>query len=193
MLHKLRNGLGLKVRAYRQAPADVGGTWYWNRYPGALSDTESPHLPILLRQRKCSRLGDWKNRYLECKPDILDYLQAVRRSAMIWAKTSSSEHQHQQSLVFNECASNSWEIQLPIRRRRRPSPHGMSCALWACCRRLICPTSRAAAPSVARWSTPVTGQSDLHDLKGKRVGVIGTGSTGTQIVISCGTRSSPGT
>ena len=40
MLHKLRNGLGLKVRAYDKA-GGVGGTWYWNKYPGALSDTEA--------------------------------------------------------------------------------------------------------------------------------------------------------
>src|SRR5262249_15473995 len=40
MLHKLRNGLGLNVRAYDKA-GGVGGTWYWNKYPGALSDTEA--------------------------------------------------------------------------------------------------------------------------------------------------------
>jgi cation diffusion facilitator CzcD-associated flavoprotein CzcO len=40
MLHKLRNGLGLKVRAYDKA-GGVGGTWYWNKYPGAMSDTEA--------------------------------------------------------------------------------------------------------------------------------------------------------
>lgn len=39
MVHKLRNELGLSVRAYDRA-GGVGGTWYWNRYPGALSDTE---------------------------------------------------------------------------------------------------------------------------------------------------------
>ena len=39
-VHKLRNELGLNVRAYDNG-SDVGGTWYWNRYPGALSDTES--------------------------------------------------------------------------------------------------------------------------------------------------------
>ena len=39
-VHKLRNDQGLHVKAYDNA-SDVGGTWYWNRYPGALSDTES--------------------------------------------------------------------------------------------------------------------------------------------------------
>ena len=39
-VHKLRNEQGMNVKAYDSA-GDVGGTWYWNRYPGALSDTES--------------------------------------------------------------------------------------------------------------------------------------------------------
>ena len=39
-VHKLRNEQGLNVCAIDNA-SDVGGTWYWNRYPGALSDTES--------------------------------------------------------------------------------------------------------------------------------------------------------
>jgi cation diffusion facilitator CzcD-associated flavoprotein CzcO len=38
-LHKLCNDLGLDVQAFEQG-SDVGGTWYWNRYPGARSDTE---------------------------------------------------------------------------------------------------------------------------------------------------------
>ena len=39
MLHRLR-GLGLSARAF-EAGEDVGGTWYWNRYPGARCDVES--------------------------------------------------------------------------------------------------------------------------------------------------------
>ncbi len=38
-IHRLR-GLGLKVRAY-EAGSGVGGTWFWNRYPGARCDVES--------------------------------------------------------------------------------------------------------------------------------------------------------
>ena len=39
MLHKLR-GMGLSARIY-EAGTGVGGTWYWNRYPGARVDIES--------------------------------------------------------------------------------------------------------------------------------------------------------
>ena len=40
MLHRLRNLMGLSVRAF-EAGGGVGGTWYWNRYPGARSDSDS--------------------------------------------------------------------------------------------------------------------------------------------------------
>ena len=40
MIKALRDKLGLKVRAY-EAGETVGGTWYWNRYPGARCDSDS--------------------------------------------------------------------------------------------------------------------------------------------------------
>ncbi|HXP04395.1 MAG TPA: NAD(P)-binding protein [Stellaceae bacterium] len=40
----LRDRLGLSVEAL-EAGGGVGGTWYWNRYPGARCDSESPSLP----------------------------------------------------------------------------------------------------------------------------------------------------
>ena len=40
MLKSLRDNLGLQVRVY-EGGATVGGTWYWNRYPGARCDSES--------------------------------------------------------------------------------------------------------------------------------------------------------
>jgi heterodisulfide reductase subunit A-like polyferredoxin len=43
-LHSLL-GLGLSVKVIDQA-GDVGGTWYWNKYPGAMSDTGKPQPPV---------------------------------------------------------------------------------------------------------------------------------------------------
>ena len=40
MLHRLRDVLGLSARVF-EAGDEVGGTWYWNRYPGARCDSES--------------------------------------------------------------------------------------------------------------------------------------------------------
>lgn len=55
-LHKLLQ-LGLSVKVI-DAAGDVGGTWYWNRYPGAMSDTESyskqlTRIPALLKATTC--------------------------------------------------------------------------------------------------------------------------------------------
>ncbi|HEV3109326.1 MAG TPA: NAD(P)-binding protein, partial [Candidatus Binataceae bacterium] len=45
MLHKLRNELGLKTRAFEKG-GGIGGTWYFNRYPGAKSDTGLCSSPV---------------------------------------------------------------------------------------------------------------------------------------------------
>jgi cyclohexanone monooxygenase len=74
MLHKLHNELGLNVRAYDRA-GGVGGTWYWNRYPGALSDTESFVYRYSFDDEMLND-GEWTNKYLT-QPEILKYLESV--------------------------------------------------------------------------------------------------------------------
>lgn len=74
MLHKLRNELGLKTRALEKG-GGVGGTWYFNRYPGAKSDTEG----FVYRysfDKDLLQEWDWNTRYLE-QPDIEKYLNHV--------------------------------------------------------------------------------------------------------------------
>ena len=73
-VYKLRNEQSLNVKAYDGA-GDVGGTWFWNRYPGALSDTES----FVYRYSFSGELlqkGHWKNRYLT-QPEVLSYMNEV--------------------------------------------------------------------------------------------------------------------
>ena len=48
LLHQLRDQLGLSVRVL-EAGAGVGGTWYWNRYPGARCDSESYSVLLFVR------------------------------------------------------------------------------------------------------------------------------------------------
>ena len=103
-VHKLRNELGLNVRAYDNG-ADVGGTWYWNRYPGALSDTES-FLYRLSFDKELLEEGDWKHNYLT-QPEILGYMNTVadrfdlRRSYQFNTKVTATH--------FNE-ETNYWEV-----------------------------------------------------------------------------------
>ncbi len=104
MLHKLRNGLGLKVRAYDKA-GGVGGTWYWNKYPGALSDTEA-HIYQYSFDKEMLQAWDWKNRYWN-QADILAYLQAVVERHDLAKDIQLNTNI--ESLVFND-ASNSWTV-----------------------------------------------------------------------------------
>jgi cation diffusion facilitator CzcD-associated flavoprotein CzcO len=74
MLHRLRNVMGLRARVY-ETGGGVGGTWYWNRYPGARSDSDSylycySFDPDLLQE------WEWSERYPE-QHEIRAYLEHV--------------------------------------------------------------------------------------------------------------------
>ncbi len=174
-VHKLRNELGLNVRAYDNG-SDVGGTWYWNRYPGALSDTES-YLYRLSFDKELLEEGDWKHNYLT-QPEILSYLNSVadrfdlRRSYQFNTKVTATH--------FNE-EGNYWEVTTDkgetVTAKYLVTGLGLLSATnvpnfkgWE--------TFKGEQYHTARW--PRSGV----DLKGKRVGIIGTGSTGVQVIIA---------
>src|SRR4029078_6121721 len=73
MLHKLR-GQGLSVRVYEQG-GDVGGTWYWNRYPGARCDVESMQYSYSFSE-ELQQEWDWSERYAP-QAEILQYANHV--------------------------------------------------------------------------------------------------------------------
>jgi cyclohexanone monooxygenase len=73
MLHRLR-GLGMSVRVYEQG-GDVGGTWYWNRYPGARCDVESMQYSYSFSD-ELQQEWDWSERYAP-QPEILKYANHV--------------------------------------------------------------------------------------------------------------------
>src|SRR5665811_2237983 len=73
MLHRLR-GQGLSARVYEQG-GDVGGTWYWNRYPGARCDVESMQYSYSFSD-KLQQEWDWSERYAP-QPEILRYANHV--------------------------------------------------------------------------------------------------------------------
>ena len=74
MLHKLR-GQGMSVRVMESANG-VGGTWYWNRYPGARCDIISPSTTPTASTRTCKQEWEWSERYAT-QPEILRYLNHV--------------------------------------------------------------------------------------------------------------------
>ena len=76
MLHRLRDTLGLSARVF-EAADDVGGTWYWNRYPGARCDSESYFYSFSDRlSEELLQEWTWSERFA-AQPEILSYLQTV--------------------------------------------------------------------------------------------------------------------
>ena len=73
-LRTLTADAGLEAIAIDRAPK-VGGTWYWNRYPGALSDTQSfmYQLPF---DKELFQRTDWRTRYVP-GPQIRQYLDRL--------------------------------------------------------------------------------------------------------------------
>ena len=74
MLKVLRDRLGLKVRVF-EAGETVGGTWYWNRYPGARCDSESTFIAIISDELMLQE-WEWSERYPE-PPEIIRYLELI--------------------------------------------------------------------------------------------------------------------
>src|SRR6516225_1008346 len=74
MLKRLRDELGLSCRVFERG-ANVGGTWYWNRYPGARCDSES-YMYCFSFDRQLMQEWEWSGKYPE-QPEILRYLNHV--------------------------------------------------------------------------------------------------------------------
>jgi len=73
MLHRAR-GLGLSARVF-EAGSGVGGTWYWNRYPGARCDVESMEYSYQFSE-ELQQEWSWSERYAT-QPEILEYANHV--------------------------------------------------------------------------------------------------------------------
>lgn len=173
-LHKLRNDYGLSVHAFDNADG-VGGTWYWNRYPGARSDTEVTAYCYSF-DRELFDEWSWTERYPR-QGEILSYLNHVadrfdlRRSITFGTTIEYA--------AFNEDTSR-WEL-LTDRGQRVTAQflvEGVG---------LLSSTNfpsfagqenfKGEVYHTARW--PHDGVS----FEGKRVGVIGTGSSGVQCIV----------
>ena len=75
-LYKCRDQLGLKTLVIEEGK-EVGGTWYWNKYPGSRCDTES-HIYCYTFSEEIYKNWKWKERYPKQK-EILSYLKYVER------------------------------------------------------------------------------------------------------------------
>ena len=172
MLHRLR-GLGLSVRVF-EAGDDVGGTWYWNRYPGARCDVESLEYSYSF-SAELEREWNWTERYAR-QPEILDYINHVadrfdlRRDVQTNTRVTAAH--------FDGTTSR-WHVE---------TDDGASVSASYCVMATGCLSSRKTPDFKGletfggEWYLTSAWPKDGVDFAGKRVGVIGTGSTAIQAI-----------
>ena len=171
-LHQLRQ-LGLKVRAFDTA-GDVGGTWYWNRYPGAKFDSEA-YIYQYLFSEDLYKNWSWSARF-PGQPEIERWLGYIADSLDLRRDISFSTTIT--SAVFDE-DRNRWTVTTDkgevYDARFLVTCGGMLSAPMAD----VFPgqdSFRGRIVHTSRWP------SEGIDLAGKRVGVVGIGATGIQVI-----------
>jgi cyclohexanone monooxygenase len=170
MLHRLRQA-GFSARVI-EAGDDVGGTWYWNRYPGARCDVHSLEYSYSFDE-DVQQEWHWSERFAP-QPEILRYIQHVadrfdlRRDIRFGTRVVAA--------TFGDA---SWTVQTD----KNETLTARFCIMATGC------LSNSRLPDINGIETfkgPIihTGEwpHDGVDFTGQRVGVIGTGSSGIQAI-----------
>jgi cyclohexanone monooxygenase len=159
---------------------DFGGTWYWNRYPGAQCDIESYiYMPLL------EELGYIPTEKYSHGPEILAHTQAIGRHYDLYAnacfQTEVTEMRWDESLARWIVSTNREDrikarfvcmANGPLSRPKLPGIPGVE-------------TFQGHTFHTSRWDYAYTGgdsTGNLTGLRGKRVGIIGTGATAVQCI-----------
>ncbi|MEQ1889702.1 MAG: NAD(P)/FAD-dependent oxidoreductase [Alphaproteobacteria bacterium] len=172
MLNRLRQQ-GLSVRVL-EAGDGVGGTWYWNRYPGARCDVESMEYSYQFDE-DLQQQWEWPERYAP-QPVILKYLNHVadrfdmRRDIQFNTRVRGA--------VFDE-AANRWTV---------TTENGVKMTASYC----VMATGCLSAPNTPAFKGAESFRGEIYhtgqwphegvDFTGKRVGIIGTGSSAIQSI-----------
>lgn len=171
MLYRARDVLGLDAIAF-EAGAGVGGTWYWNRYPGARCDSESYYYSYSFSE-ELEQEWEWTSKFPE-QPEILRYLEHVadrfdlRRDIQFNTRIDEA--------VFDE-GGDRWLVRTNDGRR-------LSTSFVVTAVGCLSAANVPEIPGVDRFHGEWyhTGRWPQHpvEFSGKRVALIGTGSTGIQ-------------
>jgi cyclohexanone monooxygenase len=170
-LHHLR-GLGLRCHVY-EAGSGVGGTWYWNRYPGARCDIESVEYSYSFSPELQDE-WDWTERYA-AQPEILRYLNHVADRFDL--RRDISFDTVVEAAVFDE-ADDRWVITTAdstVRARYCVMAVGFLSAKHL-------PDIPGLTDFAGALHHTGAWPQDGLDVSGKRVGVIGTGASGVQAI-----------
>jgi cyclohexanone monooxygenase len=171
-LYRLR-GIGLCVRVL-EAGDDVGGTWYWNRYPGARCDVYSVDYSYSFSE-ELDQEWVWSERYAT-QPEILKYIHHVadrfdlRRDVQLRTRVVAAD-------PFPD--GSGWTVRTDTGETLRCSYLIMAVG---CLSSTKLPTFEGLDTFTGEWYHTGDWPHRPIDFTGKRVGVIGTGSSGIQII-----------
>src|SRR5687767_14500265 len=163
-----------------ESGGDVGGTWYWNRYPGAMCDVESYcYLPLL------EELGYMPKHKYSFAPEILEHSRRIARHYRLYdnalfqtAITELRWDESAQRWIVSTSRGDRFKAQYvamangPLHRPKLPGIPGIN-------------EFKGYTFHTSRWDYGYTGgdsYGNLHKLKDKRVGIIGTGATAVQCI-----------
>ncbi|KAK7206411.1 hypothetical protein BZA70DRAFT_276528 [Myxozyma melibiosi] len=175
LLHYLRRD-GFSVRIFEKAPT-VGGTWYWNRYPGARVDSDVPiyelNIPEVYESWSwSSRFPDWQ--------ELRQYFKHVDKVLEVSKDTDFNTNVT--DAVWDE-ASQTWTVTAENGKRAR-ARFFLTCIGFA---------SKNFTPDfkgLSKFKGEVHHSNEWPEtgvnLEGRRIGLIGTGSTGVQITQEAG-------
>ncbi|SFG26670.1 Predicted flavoprotein CzcO associated with the cation diffusion facilitator CzcD [Novosphingobium sp. CF614] len=171
-LKKLRDDVGLNALAFDKA-GGIGGTWHWNRYPGALSDSES-HVYCYSWDTDLLRDWDHHSKYIT-QPEILRYLEHVAERHGLYGNIRLNTGVT--SALFDDDTKR-WILETDTGQRY--SAKYLITAVG-----LLSATNIPKFEGIESFRGKIYHTSRWPDdagIEGKRVGVVGTGSTGVQLI-----------
>jgi cyclohexanone monooxygenase len=170
MLHRAR-GLGLAARVF-EAGSGVGGTWYWNRYPGARCDVESMEYSYQF-DAALQQEWRWSERFAT-QPEILRYANHVADRFDL-----RKEIRFDTRVLAASFADGRWVV-------RTDKAEVVSAQFLVMATGCLSSANRPEIKGLDRFAGPIyhTGEwpHEEPDFAGKRVGVIGTGSSAIQSI-----------
>jgi len=176
-LHKLRDEVKLSVHLVERG-SGLGGTWFWNRYPGAMSDTESPFYRYSF-DNKLLEKDAWRRKYID-QPDILAYLERV-----------ADDLDLRRDMEFGvEVKGMSWDEERELWTVRASTEGGeriYTARFVVTALGLLAAINVPDIPGIETFKGKLVHTAEWpadFDVKGRNVGVIGTGSTGTQFIVA---------
>jgi len=172
LLHRLRQ-MNLTAVVF-EAGTDVGGTWYWNRYPGARVDVESLSYSYSFSE-ELEQEYEWEERY-PTQPEILKYARHV-----------ADRFDLRKDIVFRtRVTAATWEEENKVWRVRTEHEDAVTGRFLVMATGCLSSSKMPEIPGLDSFKGPTYHTAHWPhegvDFTGKRVGLIGTGSSGVQSI-----------